>query len=73
MEKPHKKLEAWKQSMELVIEIYRATADFPSQETYGLTNQVRRATVSIPSNIAETPHGRRRKNLRISFTSLKVR
>ena len=53
MEKPHKKLEAWKQSMELVIEIYKATEDFPSQETYGLTNQVRRGTVSIPSNIAE--------------------
>jgi four helix bundle protein len=53
MEKPHKKLKAWKQSMDLVIEIYRATEDFPSQEIYGLTNQIRRAAVSIPSNIAE--------------------
>ncbi len=53
MEKPHKKLEAWKQSMDLVIDIYRTTESFPSQEIYGLTNQIRRAAVSIPSNIAE--------------------
>jgi four helix bundle protein len=53
MEKPHKKLEAWKQSMDLVIEVYRTTGNFPNQEIYGLTNQIRRATVSIPSNIAE--------------------
>jgi four helix bundle protein len=53
MEKPHKKLEAWKQSMELVVDIYEATKDFPHQEIYGITNQVRRAAVSVPSNIAE--------------------
>jgi four helix bundle protein len=53
MEKPHKKLEVWKQSMTLVIEIYRTTEKFPSKEVYGLTNQIRRAAVSIPSNIAE--------------------
>jgi four helix bundle protein len=53
MEKPHKKLEAWKQSMDLVIEIYRTTENFPGQEIYGLTNQIRRAAISIPSNIAE--------------------
>lgn len=39
--------------MDLVIEIYRITGNFPNQEIYGLTNQIRRATVSIPSNIAE--------------------
>jgi four helix bundle protein len=53
MEKPHKKLEAWKQSMDLVVDIYEATKDFPHQEIYGITNQVRRAAVSVPSNIAE--------------------
>ena len=53
MEKPHKKLEAWKQAMDLVIDVYRETENFPSQEIYGLTNQIRRAAVSIPSNIAE--------------------
>ena len=53
MEKPHKNLEAWKQSIDLVVEIYRTTQHFPGQETYGLSNQIRRAAVSIPSNIAE--------------------
>ena len=53
MEKPHKKLEAWKQSMDLAIGVYNATNSFPSKEIYGLTNQARRAVVSIPSNIAE--------------------
>ncbi|HEY3167041.1 MAG TPA: four helix bundle protein [Candidatus Binatia bacterium] len=53
MEKPHKKLEAWNQSMDLVVEIYKATEQLPKQEIYGLTNQVRRAAVSIPCNIAE--------------------
>ena len=53
MEKPHKKLEAWKQSMDLVTEIYKTTKEFSTQEIYGITNQVRRAAVSVPSNIAE--------------------
>jgi four helix bundle protein len=39
--------------MDLVEQIYRLTRDFPKQELYGLTNQLRRATVSVPSNIAE--------------------
>jgi four helix bundle protein len=39
--------------MDLTVEIYRATSFFPKHETYGLTSQVRRAAVSIPSNIAE--------------------
>src|SRR5262245_27612647 len=53
MEKPHKKLDAWKLSMDLVIDVYRETEKFPSREKYGLSDQIRRATVSIPSNIAE--------------------
>jgi four helix bundle protein len=53
MDKPHKRLELWKQSMDLTINIYRTTERFPSQELYGLTNQIRRAAVSVPSNIAE--------------------
>ena len=53
MEKPHRNLEAWKQSMDLAVGVYRATETFPSQETYGLTSQIRRAVVSVPSNIAE--------------------
>jgi len=53
MEKPHKQLDAWKLSMDLVIEVYRQTDRFPNREKYGLIDQIRRATISIPSNIAE--------------------
>ena len=49
----HKDLEAWKQAICLVEEVYKITATFPKQETYGLTSQLRRAAVSIPSNISE--------------------
>ncbi len=46
-------LRVWQSGMDLVEEIYRLTRTFPSHEVYGLTNQMRRAAVSIPSNIAE--------------------
>ena len=46
-------LEAWKQGMDLVEECYKATRKFPPEERYGLTSQMRRAAVSIPSNVAE--------------------
>jgi four helix bundle protein len=44
---------AWQKAMDLVIEVYRATENFPKTELFGLANQMRRATVSIPSNISE--------------------
>jgi four helix bundle protein len=44
---------AWQKAMLLVTEVYRITDAFPSREMYGLTNQVRRSAVSVPSNIAE--------------------
>jgi len=53
VEKPHKKLDVWQMAMDLVIELYRITESFPKEEKYGLSNQVRRAAVSVPSNIAE--------------------
>ena len=49
----HKNLEAWKKSIELVTKVYSETKNFPQEEKYGLTNQIRRSAVSIPSNIAE--------------------
>ena len=46
-------LRVWHQSMDLVVEIYAKTEVFPRSEMYGLTSQIRRAAVSVPSNIAE--------------------
>ena len=46
-------LRVWQEAMDLTEEIYRATIDFPKHELYGLTSQMRRAAVSVPSNIAE--------------------
>ncbi|CAD2252857.1 four helix bundle protein [Xanthomonas arboricola] len=51
--RPHERLEAWRDSMELVEMIYRFTEIFPEQERYGLTAQLRRAAISVSSNIAE--------------------
>ena len=53
MGKPHEQLDAWKFSMELAKAVYQMTATFPAEERYGLPQQMRRAAVSIPSNIAE--------------------
>jgi|SRR5438132_11556353 len=53
MSKPHKKLVAWAKGMDLVEKIYELTRSFPREEIYGLTSQLRRAAVSVPSNIAE--------------------
>jgi len=49
----HHDLLVWQEAMALVREIYGATADFPGHEAYGLTSQMRRAAVSVPSNVAE--------------------
>ena len=55
-----KQLTVWKKSLDLVEEIYMLTSKFPTAETYGLISQMRRAAISIPSNIAE---GQKRKDL----------
>lgn len=49
----YRDLLVWQRAMELVIETYRLSAGFPKEEQYGLTSQLRRASVSVPSNIAE--------------------
>ena len=53
MLKNYKDLNVWQKSYELCLKIYRITAKFPNEERYGLTSQIRRSAVSIPSNIAE--------------------
>jgi four helix bundle protein len=55
--KSYTDLDVWKKARELVKEVYLITRNFPKEELYGLTNQIRRAAVSVPSNIAEG-HGR---------------
>ena len=53
LEKPHKKLDVWKKSIDLVEQIYKLTQRFPKTEEFGLINQMRRSASSIPANIAE--------------------
>jgi len=53
MAQHYKDLIAWQKAMDLVIDVYAATDRFPSRERFSLTDQIRRAAVSIPSNIAE--------------------
>ncbi len=52
--RPHQKLDAWGKSVDLVVEVYKATERFPKEEKYSLTSQIRRAAVSVPANIAES-------------------
>ncbi len=51
--KTHKDLDVWKDAIAYVTKIYKITSSFPKDELYGLTSQIRRAAISIPSNIAE--------------------
>ncbi|KKW46444.1 MAG: hypothetical protein A3A43_03440 [Candidatus Liptonbacteria bacterium RIFCSPLOWO2_01_FULL_56_20] len=51
--KSFRELTVWQKSMDLVLKIYQQTNNFPQAESYGLTSQMRRAAVAIPSNIAE--------------------
>ncbi len=53
LNKPHKKLDVWKKAIDLVQQIYDLTKTFPKNEDYSLTSQMRRAAISVPSNIAE--------------------
>ena len=60
----YKELIAWQKSIELVVMIYELTDKFPKEEIFGITSQIRRAAVSIPSNIAEG----RNRGTRADFT-----
>jgi four helix bundle protein len=62
----HKDLKVWQESMILVEDVYKITATFPKEELFGLTSQLKRSSVSVPSNIAEGA-GRRGKTEFIRF------
>jgi four helix bundle protein len=64
--KTYKELDAWIKCRQLVKEVYNVTMSFPKEELYGLTSQMRRCAVSIPSNIAEG-YGRQYKKETIHF------
>lgn len=49
----HKDLDVWKESIEIVKDMYKITSTYPKEEIYALTSQIRRCSISIPSNIAE--------------------
>lgn len=51
--RPHQNLDVWKRSLSFVKKVYELTNDFPENEEYGLSSQIRRAASSVPSNIAE--------------------
>ena len=67
--KDYKDLVAWQKSIQLVKEVYCLSADLPKEETFGLMSQLRRAAVSIPSNIAEG-YGRHSYNDYIRFLNI---
>jgi four helix bundle protein len=69
MLKNYRELNVWQKAYGLCLEIYKVTRDFPKEERYGLTSQIRRAGVSIPSNIAE---GYGRKTTREYIQSLYI-
>ncbi|MBU1053239.1 MAG: four helix bundle protein [Proteobacteria bacterium] len=64
--KTYRDLEVWQKSMNLVIEIYKISKGFPKEEAYGLTSQMRRCAISIPSNMAEG-YGRNSTNEYLRF------
>lgn len=70
----HKKLEVWKISIDLIKVLYTLTQQFPKSELFGITNQIRRAAVSISSNLAEGSSGKsqleRKRFFEISRSSL---
>jgi four helix bundle protein len=67
----YRDLVVWKQGMDLAEQCYKATASFPKWELYGLTSQLRRASVSIPSNVAEG-HGRRSTKAYLNHVSIAI-
>ena len=65
----YKKLDVWRMSHELVLDIYKITVSFPKDELYSLTSQIRRASYSIPANIAEG-YGRAHRKELLQFLNI---
>lgn len=65
----HRKLDVWEKSMNFVKDVYQVTETFPKHEVYGLVSQMRRAAVSVPSNVAE---GAARKGIKEFKQSLNI-
>jgi len=65
----YSELVVWQKAMDLVTEIYKISSTFPSEERFGLSSQVRRAAVSVPSNIAEG-HGRKATGAYLNHISI---
>jgi len=63
-------LRIWQEAMDLTVKIYEATSSFPKSEIYGLVSQIRRAAVSVPSNIAE---GKGHRSDRSSYVFFSMR
>ena len=72
--RPHKRLLAWQRAVDMVYRIYEITRGFPREELYGITTQLRKAAVSVPSNMAEGLSRRSKKDklhfLNVSQSSL---
>ncbi len=66
-EKPHRKLTLWQKSVDFIAELYKALKKFPSEERFGIIAQMQKASVSIPSNIAEGAARKSRKEYLHSF------
>ena len=69
--KTHKDLEVWQKSISLVTALYSLTSKYPSNEMYGITSQIRRAAISIPTNISEGAARNHRKEF-IQFLGISI-
>jgi len=69
--KTHKDLDVWKKSIELVTRLYKVTTGFPQHELYGMVSQLRRASVSVPVNLAEGAGRNHRKEF-IQFIGISM-
>ncbi len=70
-QKTHKNLDVWNRAMDLAVEVYSITSQFPKEELFGLVSQTRRAAVSVPSNIAEgAARNSRKEYIRFLYVAL---